>query len=115
MATSNNGTTQGRAALQQQGGERQRPAHEIRYGRVKIAIWRNSGKEGDWYSVALSRSYRDGQGIWKQAATLGKDDLLVAALAFEQAFAWISQQTGSKFDVNGNGDNATSPEPDIPF
>ncbi len=43
---------------------KQRPAHEIRLGRIKATIWANQNDNGTWYNVTLSRSYKDGD-EWK--------------------------------------------------
>jgi len=39
---------------------KQRPAHEIRLGRIKATIWANQGDNGPWFNVTLSRNYKDG-------------------------------------------------------
>lgn len=79
-------------------GERTKPAHEVRIGRIKGVVWKNEGKEGPWYSVAVSRSYKDGQDQWKQAHTFGRDDLLVVAEVCRLCWLFIAQQNGSKLD-----------------
>jgi hypothetical protein len=49
--------------------EREKPAHEIRMGRVKAAIWRNVSGEEEVvrYNVAFSRLYHDGK-RWHEAS-----------------------------------------------
>lgn len=84
------------------GGPRQRPVYEHRVGRLKLIAWENQGKDGPWLSYSLSRSYRDAQGNWKNASTLGAQDLLVAAMMFQVAFLRQAEQHG-----NGNGNGST--------
>jgi hypothetical protein len=83
-------------------GERERPAHEIRIGRIRATIWRNqSDQHGTWYSVSITRSFKQGE-QWKSATSLGKDDLLVAAEVSRLAFHWITRQLGGNASDTGN-------------
>lgn len=73
-----------------------RPVHTIRYGALRAAIWRNVVDNGNasrpTYSVTFSRSYKDGDGNWKDRASFGMDDLLVVAKAADEAHTWIVRQ-----------------------
>jgi hypothetical protein len=89
------------------GGERQKPAHEYRCGRIKGTIWRQEGKESPWFSVSIVRSYVDGNKQWKTAATFGKDDLLVVAEVARHCWQWIA--------ANGNGKSDGEGGDDVPF
>ena len=73
-----------------------KPIHEIRVGKIRAAIWVNENGSNDvWYSVTLSRHYKDGNG-WKNRASFGRDDLPVVAKLMEMAYAWIwDRQTAS--------------------
>ena len=68
------------------------PAHKIRFGVLQVTIWRNSSDKGTWYSVQPSRSYKQGDEIWKETDSLGSDDLLPMAELHRQAFVWIARQ-----------------------
>ena len=72
--------------------ERQRPAHVIRLGRIKAVIWANSGLNGVWYSVQVARVYKDQSGQWQQSDSFGRDDLLLAGKALDQAHTWVCEQ-----------------------
>jgi hypothetical protein len=73
-----------------------RPVHTIRYGSLRAAIWRNVVDNGNasrpTYSVTLSRSYKDGDGNWKDSASFGMVDLLLLAKAADEAHTWIARQ-----------------------
>ncbi len=117
MGTRNNNPPQ--QGQQRQSGERAKPAHQVRIGgRIQGTVWRNEGKDGPWFSVSITRSYKDGQNNWKQAATFGRDDLLVVAEVARLCWLFIAQQNGSKLD-GGNGstsdDDQGAPRSDIPF
>ena len=76
--------------------ERQRPAHEVRIARLRATIWRNEHEtQGPWYSITLTRSYKQGE-EWKTASSFGRDDLLVVGEICRQAFLWIHRQYQQK-------------------
>jgi len=52
----------------------QKPAHEIRLGRIRVTIWANQTDDHDlWFNVTLTRLYRD-ENTWKDAASFRRDD-----------------------------------------
>ena len=83
----------------------QRPIHEFKLGRIRAAIWANRNhRQTLWYSVTVSRFYRDGE-AWKETTSFGRDDLPLVAKAAELAYGWIwhqanHQQQGPKYDNN---------------
>jgi hypothetical protein len=87
--------------------ERERPAHEVRIGRIRATVWRNhSDQHGAWYSVSITRAFKQGD-QWKSAVTFGKDDLLVVAEVSRLAFHWVAQQLGGN-GTEGNGGTPAS-------
>lgn len=77
-----------------------RPTHEIKLGRIRASIWANkSARHEVWFSVSVSRVYREGD-QWKTTASFGRDDLPVVAKAAEMAYAWIWKANGR----NGESD-----------
>ncbi len=87
-----------------------RPAHEIRLGRVKATIWANQGDNGPWFNVTLSRNYKDGD-EWKSSASFGRDELLNVAKAADMANTWIHGQS----QASSNGSDGGEGEEDIPY
>jgi hypothetical protein len=69
----------------------QKPVHKIRSGAIEVAIWRNKGEKGPFYSVTMSRSYKKGDD-WKQADSYSADDLLLLSKLIDQAHSWIISQ-----------------------
>ena|SRR5438874_12338749 len=74
---------------------RKKPAHEVRLGVIKAAIWENMVGDILRYNVTFSRVYKD-NGEWKTSETFGRDDLLVVAKVADQAHTWIC--TAAKTD-----------------
>jgi hypothetical protein len=68
-----------------------RPAHEVRLGRIKAAIWENETENGTRHNVKVTRLYKDGE-TWKDSDSFGRDDLLVVAKVLDLAHSWIFQQ-----------------------
>jgi hypothetical protein len=63
-----------------------RPVDTVRHGNVEIAIWRNTGETGDFYTAsAPSVRYRDKAGEWKDGSSFGRHDLLDQAEASREA------------------------------
>lgn len=54
--------------------EKQRPAHEIKLGRIKATIWHNETEGGSpRHNVQIRRLYRDDQkGEWKTSDSFGR-------------------------------------------
>ncbi len=70
---------------------KQKPAHEIRLGRIKATIWENETEQGTRYNVNVNRLYKDGD-EWKQTASFGREDLPLVAKVADLAHTWIYDQ-----------------------
>ena len=74
-----------------------KPAHEVRIGAVKAAIWRNDTSNGVRYNTTFSRLYKDKEDDqWKSTDSFGRDDLLVLAKVADAVHTWIFGQTQEK-------------------
>jgi hypothetical protein len=51
-----------------------RPEHNLRYGTVEAAIWRNQGEGGDFLNTTFTRHFRQGED-WKQTESFREQDL----------------------------------------
>jgi hypothetical protein len=69
---------------------RNQPAHEVRLGTIKAAIWQNDTDAGVRFNVTFERLYREGQG-WQSTSSFGRDDLLVLAKVADLAHSWIME------------------------
>ncbi|WKZ57701.1 MAG: hypothetical protein QY326_03280 [Bdellovibrionota bacterium] len=73
-----------------------KPAHTIRLGSIKAAIWANEAKNsGTRFNVTVCRLYKDGD-EWKQSDSFGRDDLLVVAKVLDVAHTWIFENARSR-------------------
>lgn len=74
--------------------ESNKPVHEVRLGRIKAAVWANTGESGVWYNVVFSRLYKEGD-AWKRSESFGRDDLPLVMKVADQIHTWIYQQQGA--------------------
>lgn len=65
------------------------PMKKFRLGSVTASIWKNTGSNGEWYSVTLERVYKDGEEL-KNTGAFNPGDLLNAAKVLERAEAHIA-------------------------
>lgn len=69
------------------------PIETKRAGPVKAVIWENqNGKGQTYHSVAISRSYRDDQGDWKETSQLFTEHLPMAQHVAGQAYGFIHER-----------------------
>lgn len=69
-----------------------KPAQEIRFGRLRAAIWENVTQDGGtMYNVTFSRLYKDGR-QWKDSTSFGRDDLLLIGKLADAAHTWILER-----------------------
>ncbi len=78
------------------------PAHTVRLGAIKAAIWPNKTEYGTRHNVTFSRLYKDGN-EWRDTASFGRDDLLELAKAADLAHSWIRDHERRD---GGEGDRA---------
>jgi hypothetical protein len=72
--------------------EKNKPIHKIRgAGGLSLAIWKHESDKGPWFSVTLTRSYKQGE-EWKESNSYGFDDLLNLAKMLDQAHTWITEE-----------------------
>jgi len=70
--------------------DKAKPAHKIWHRNILVTIWKNDGKNGPFYSVTLSRSYKQGE-EWKESSSYDEDDLLLLTELAKEAHAWMRQ------------------------
>jgi hypothetical protein len=75
--------------------EKQKPVHEVRFGAIKAAVWKNETDNGVRYNTTFSRIYKDGD-EWASTDSFGRDDLLVVAKVADHAHSWIHAQAQEK-------------------
>lgn len=70
-------------------GSKQKPAHEVKLGRIKAVVWANETEGGALrHNVQIVRLYKDGD-KWKDSSSFGRDDLPLVAKVSDLAHTWI--------------------------
>lgn len=73
------------------------PAYKVKLGLITATVWKNEG----FYSVDISRSYKNALGEWQSTSSYSHADLLNVAKCAERAEIWISRQlNGAKQNAN---------------
>lgn len=74
-----------------------RPLHEVRFGAIKAAIWRNDTATGVRYNTTFARLYKEREDApWRATDSFGRDDLLLLAKVADTVHTWICQQGPEK-------------------
>jgi hypothetical protein len=74
-------------------GEKNRPVHKMRFGRLNLAIWqRQQVGRKTRYSVRVARSYKAADGSYKDTTSLDAEDLPTAIVLTLLAQQWIMEK-----------------------
>lgn len=64
--------------------ETKKPAQTFRKGSIRAAVWENAGRDGIFYTVTFSRSYKDLEDSWRNTTSFNAGDLeALADVAFQ--------------------------------
>ncbi|WP_125133738.1 hypothetical protein [Falsiruegeria mediterranea] len=77
------------------------PFATITDGLIKAKIWKTSGPKGNFYSVDITRSFRDPSGQWKKAHSFSGAELLRVSNLAQRAYNMILEfkaQSGDDSD-----------------
>lgn len=70
-----------------------KPINTIREGSLKATIWRNPSEKGDYYSVQITRTWRDDQGNYHDSDSFTGTQLLrvarLANIAYSEIVAYM--------------------------
>lgn len=71
-----------------------RPDKTLRFSSgVKAVIWKNETESGPRYSVFVKRTYRGRDEEFHDTDSFGRDEVLIAAYAFERAYKYMNDAT----------------------
>jgi len=68
------------------------PVKRIRIGLVTATVWKNETADKPFYSVQVSRAFRDKDGAWQNSDSFNHDDILNAVKVLERAETYIAAQ-----------------------
>ena len=67
------------------------PTETLRDGSLKATIWKNEGEKGAFFSVNLSRTYKDEAGNYHDSDSFSGSELLRIAHLASRAYDQVSQ------------------------
>ncbi len=68
--------------------QKNKPAESFRLGKIRAAIWPHESQGKTWYSVTITREYKQDNEL-KDTTSFNRDDLPVVAQIANMAYAWI--------------------------
>ena len=72
--------------------EKNKPVHKIpSRGGISMAIWKNDGQNGPFYTVTFDLSYKQGE-KWKVTNAYHHQDLLNLGKMLDEAETWIANE-----------------------
>ncbi len=81
-----------------------KPIETIRDGSLKATIWERQGEKGPFYSVEITRSYRDQNGAWHDSNSFIGDELLrmarLATIAYDETLVLRNQDRSSPSEAD---------------
>lgn len=63
-----------------------KPAKKLCVGGVQVAVWQNTGKNNDFYTVTITRRFKDNSDEWQSSNSLKVNDIPKAILALQEAY-----------------------------
>lgn len=57
-----------------------------RIGPLKVAVWKNEGKDGNFKTVSITRAYKDKEGNWKENSSFKIEDLPKISVTLNRIF-----------------------------
>ena len=65
----------------------------IKAGRgIRAKLWNNRNRNGTWYNVTITRTYKDDDGDFHDSDSFSRDDMLHVAYVAQKAFDYIINQ-----------------------
>ena len=68
-----------------------KPIIEVKYGNIKATAWLNHGEKGEFFSIDVSRLYKDQSDQWQRSSSFGLADLPIVEKVAADAFRAIHQ------------------------
>jgi hypothetical protein len=76
-----------------------KPVHEVRLGKIRASVWGNRTNGATWYSITLSRLYKDKEGKFQQAESFGPEDLPTLTALAAELQRWYFGQSSNRLEA----------------
>ena len=78
--------------------EKNKPVKTFRCGGVKATIWNNKNDKGEFYTVSVTRIYKDKKDEWKDTNSMRVNDLPKLSTVCSKAFEYINLKEDNNND-----------------
>ncbi len=85
-----------------------RPETTLRDGNLKATVWRQQGKDRDFFTTDLAKTYEDKDGNLKDSRSFGEKDLLGIAELARQAHNQVKDLRREAFQQQRQGNDGRS-------
>ena len=75
-----------------------KPIIEVKYGNIKATAWLNQGEKGEFFSIDVSRLYKDQSDQWQRSSSFGVNDLPLVEKVAADAFRAIHQHRANSVE-----------------
>jgi len=72
------------------GGVMNKPLKKFYVGNIQIAVWQNTGKNKEFYTVTLSRRFKNANEEWQNSNSLRVNDIPKAILGLQEAYKQLA-------------------------
>lgn len=86
-----------------------RPTATLRDGSIKATIWKNTGEKGDFFSVQLTRTWKDAQGAYHDSDSFTGTELLRVAHLATKAYDELATLRRAHGGQDAEPDHAHEP------
>lgn len=63
-----------------------RPFRKLAAGNIQVAIWQNEGKNSEFYTVTISRRFKDKNDEWQNSNSFRLNDIPKVIAALQEAY-----------------------------
>jgi len=67
-----------------------KPLKKFYVGNIQIAVWQNTGKNKEFYTVTLSRRFKNANEEWQNSNSLRVNDIPKAILGLQEAYKQLA-------------------------
>jgi hypothetical protein len=67
-----------------------KPLKKFYVGNIQIAVWQNTGKNKEFYTVTLSRRFKNANEEWQNSNSLRVSDIPKAILGLQEAYKQLA-------------------------
>jgi hypothetical protein len=82
-----------------------KPIKEFKIGRIKASVWANEGQKSVWYTVTVSRLYKEEGNTWQSASSFKREDLLVLCKVLNLTHSWLYEQSADESKARRGREN----------